>query len=275
MQIKSILIATDLSARSDRALQRGFLLAGELGARVRVVSIVDDSVPEGLTQDLAAKCRAHLEASAQSMAGEVPYDIQVEIGDPITRLVDLVNSAEVDLVVAGRHRDRGLLDGLRQTTVESVVARSLTPVLLVTDPVHGSYDRVLAPVAFSSACSRAVKTALSIAPHAAFRLFHLWMAPFEGLTGGQSSDFAREVQRETAAQAASWAEGFAATLPKVDLVHDGVGSGCHQEIKGFAPDLIAVGANTRSLSFTGLGSFTAELLRTPPTDLLIARGADA
>jgi nucleotide-binding universal stress UspA family protein len=165
-------------------LQRGFLLAGELGARVRVVSIVDDSVPEGLVTDLAQKCRAHLEASAQSLAGEVPYEILVEIGDPITRLVDIVNSAEVDLVVAGRHRDRGLLDGLRQTTVESVVAQSLTPVLLVTDPVHGSYGRVLAPVAFSSACRHAVRTALFIAPHAAFRLFHLWMAPFEGLTGG-------------------------------------------------------------------------------------------
>ncbi|MCB1348336.1 MAG: universal stress protein [Geminicoccaceae bacterium] len=274
MQIKSILIASDLSARSDRALQRGFLLAGDLGARVRVVSIVDDSVPESLTTDLAEKCRVHLEASAQSLAGDVSYEVLVETGDPITRLVDLVNSAEFDLVVAGRHRDRGFLDGLRPTTVESVVARSLTPVLLVTDPVHGSYNRVLAPVAFSSACRHAVKTALHIAPQAAFRLFHLWMAPFEGLTGGPSSDFAREVRRETAAQAAAWTEGLATSLPKVDLVHDGVGSGCHQEIRSFAPDLIAVGANTRSLSFTGLGSFTAELLRTPPTDLLIARGAD-
>ena len=275
MRIKSILIASDLSARSDRALQRGFLLASELGARVSVVSIVDDSDPEGLTTDLAGKCRAHLEASANSMAGDVTYEIRVETGDPIARLVDIVNSAEFDLVVVGRHRDRGFLDGLRQTTVESVVAQSLTPVLLVTDPVHASYGRVLAPVAFSAACRHAVTTALCIAPHAALRLFHLWMAPFEGLTGGQSSDFARTVQRETAEQAAAWAEGFSATLPKVDLVHDGVGSGCHQEITAFAPDLIAVGANTRSLSFTGLGSFTAELLRNPPTDLLIARGAES
>lgn len=274
MHIESILIASDLSARSDRALQRGFLLASTLRARVRVLSIIDDSVPDNLAADLVEKCRTHLEASARSLAGEVPYEILVETGDPITRLVEFVNDADVDLVVVGRHRDRGLMDGLRQTTVESVIARSLTPVLLVTDPVHGSYGRVLAPVAFSSACRHAVRTALGIAPEATFRLFHLWMAPFEGLAGGPSSNFARQVQRETAAHAAAWTDGFAATLPKVALVHDGLGSGCHQEITSFAPDLIAVGANTRRLSFTGLGSFTAELLRTPPTDLLIARGSE-
>lgn len=274
MHIKSILIASDLSARSDRALQRGFLLANELGARVTVVSVIDESIPENLAAELLERCRVHLEASANGLAGDVPFEVQVEIGDPIPRLIEAVNSADVDLVVAGRHRDRGILDGLRQTTVESVVAQSVTPVLLVTDPVHGGYGRVLSPVAFSAACHRAVRTAHCIAPDAAFRLFHLWMAPFQGLTGGRSSDFAREVQRETEAQAEAWAKGLPATLPKADLVHDGYGSGCQQEISAYKPDLIAVGANTRSLSFTGLGSFTAELLRTPPTDLLIARGAE-
>lgn len=274
MLIKSILIASDLSARSDRALQRGFLLAKELGARVRVLSVIDDSIPENLAAELLERCRVHLEASAKSLAGDVPFEVQVEIGDPIPRLIDAVNSADVDLVVAGRHRDRGILDGFRQTTVESVVEKSFTPVLLVTDPVHGGYGRVLSPVAFSAACHRAVRTAHCIAPDAAFRLFHLWMAPFQGLTGGRSSDFAREVQRETEAQAEAWAEGLPASLPKTELVHDGYGSGCQKEISAYKPDLIAVGANTRSLSFTGLGSFTAELLRTPPTDLLIARGAE-
>lgn len=274
MFIKSILVASDLSARSDRALQRGFLLARQLGARVTVVSIVDDSAPAPLARDLAANYRAHLEATAQSMAETVPYETRVETGDPIARLVEIVNTAGVDLVVVGRHRQRGVLDGLRKTTVESVVSQSLTPVLLATAPVHGAYARVLAPVAFSPACRQAVTAALGVAPGATYRIFHAWMAPFEGLTGGQTSDYARAVRRETAEQAGKWAEGFPATLPKVDLVHDGVGPSCDREIRSFTPDLIAIGATTRSLSFSGLGSFTAELVMAPPTDLLIARGAE-
>lgn len=274
MRIKSILVASDLSARSDRALQRGFLLAGQLDAKVIVVSIVDDTIPENLVADMTDKYRTHLEASAQRLAGNVPCEIRVETGDPITRLVDIVNSAEYDLAVVGRHRNRGFLDGLRRTTVESVVSQSLTPVLMVSDPVHAGYERVLAPVAFSTACRQAVTTALELAPEATFRLVHLWMAPFQGLTGGRSSDFARAVRRETAEQAAAWGKGLPASLPTVDLVHDVVASGCHKEVRNFTPDLISVGANTRSLSFTGLGSFTAELLRDPPTDLLIARGGE-
>ncbi|MDF1855948.1 universal stress protein [Pseudooceanicola sp.] len=274
MHIKSILIASDLSARSDRALQRGFLLAHELDAQVQVVSIIDDSVPESLALELVDKFRAHLEASAKSIAENLPYTIHIETGDPIARLVEFVNSAEVDLVVMGRHRARRVFDGLRKTTVESVVSQSLTPVLLVTDPVQHGYARVLAPVAFSAACRQAVTTALSVAPEATYRVFHAWMAPFEGLTGGKTSDYARAVQRETAEQSATWSAGLPTKLPKVDLVQNGVGTSCYNEIKTFAPDLIAVGATTRTLSFTGLGSFAAELLRDPPADLLIARGAE-
>lgn len=274
MPMKSILIASDLSARSDRALQRGFLLARQVGARVTVAAIIDDTLPGPLATDLAARCRAHLDASARSMGEDVPHDIHVEIGDPVPDLVALVNAADVDLAVFGRHRDRGVLDGLRQTTVESVVSQSLTPVLLVTDPAHGPYTRVLAPVSFSSACRQAVTTALRLAPDATLRTFHAWMAPYEGLTGGQTSDYARAVRRETEEQATAWSKGLPATLERVVLVHESVGPACEREIATFSPDLIAVGANTRSLSFTGLGSFTAGLLRAPPTDLVIARGAE-
>ncbi|MCB1347985.1 MAG: universal stress protein [Maritimibacter sp.] len=274
MPTKSILIASDLSARSDRALQRGFLLADQLDARVTVVSIVDDSLPESFAAEHVDKSRDHLEACVNSMAAGVACDIRVETGDPVARLVEIVNAAEFDLAVVGRHRPRGLFDGLRRTTVESVVAQSLTPVLMVCDPVHAGYERILAPVSFSASCRKAVTTALELAPEAAFRLVHLWVAPFQGLTGGQFSDFARTVQRETAEQAATWGKSLPASLPAVDLVHGGIAAGCHTEIQGFTPDLVAVGANTRTLSFTGLGSFTAELVRDPPTDLLIARGGE-
>ncbi len=274
MPMKSLLIASDLSERSDRAMQRGFLLAAEMGAKVTIISIIDDSAPEWLVAELTDKSRRHLEASAAALGQDVAYEIAVERGDPISRLIEVVNSDDCDLLIVGRHRSRGLFDGLRPTTVESVVSRSLKPVLLVVAPVHGAYGRVLVPVAFSQACHQSVRHALRLAPEATYQLFHAWMAPFEGLAGGRASDYARAVERETAAQAATWAAGLPKSLPKIDLVHESVASGLHREIRSFSPDLLAVGANTRSVSFTGLGSFTADLLRDPPTDLLIARGAE-
>lgn len=275
MPIKSLLIASDLSERSDRAIQRGFMLAAEMGARATVVSIVDDSLPEELIAELERRSRDLLHATASSLAGNVEFEIIVRRGDAISQLVEIVNSGGFDMAVVGIHRSRGVFDGLRPTTVESVVSQSLRPILLVAAPAHAAYGRVLAPVGFSPACQRAVEVSLCLAPKAAFRLFHAWMAPFEGLTGGASSDFARAVQRETAAQATAWSASLPASLAKVDLIHDSVAQGLSREMKSFAPDLLAVGANTRAVSFTGLGHFTADLVRDPPCDVLIARGSEA
>lgn len=183
--IKSLLIASDLSERSDRAIQRGFMLAAEMGARATVVSIVDDSLPEELIAELERRSRDLLHATASSLAGNVEFEIIVRRGDAISQLVEIVNSGGFDMAVVGIHRSRGVFDGLRPTTVESVVSQSLRPILLVAAPAHAAYGRVLAPVGFSPACQRAVEVSLCLAPKAAFRLFHAWMAPFEGLTGGR------------------------------------------------------------------------------------------
>lgn len=274
MSINSILIATDLSERSDRALQRGFRLAAELGAKVSVISVVDDTAPDWMVAEFEEKSRKLLEAAVSAIGTGVETEIIVKRGDPISQLIEIVNSGDCDLVVVGKHRARGLFDGLRPTTVESVVSRSLKPVLLVVEPAHGPYGRVLAPVSFSPACYQAVEKALCLAPEATFRMYHAWFAPFEGLTGGRVSNFARAVERETAAQAVSWAEKLPASLEKVVLLHESVGESLSREMRSFSPDLLAVGANTRGVSFTGLGSFTASIVRDPPTDILIARGAE-
>jgi len=273
MTIKSILIASDLSERSDRALQRGLRLAKEVEARVTVTSIIDDATPEAFAGDLVQRGQAHLEACVQALNMDVPCEITVERGDPLTRLVELASSDTFDLLVVGRHRSRGLFDGLSTTTVENVVARSRTPVLMVVAPAAEAYARVLAPVSFSAACHQAVTLSRDLAPDASFKIYHAWLAPFEGLTGGKGSSYARAVQHETEREAASWAVGLPAGLPDVELVQHSVGASLHGQVQAFSPDLIAIGATTRALSFAGLGSFSAELVRDPPADLFVARGA--
>ncbi|MGG7566790.1 universal stress protein [Rhodovulum sp. DZ06] len=271
--IASILIASDLSARSDRALQRGFRLARALGAKVSVVAAVDDDAPGPLSSEIAAKTRAHLSAAAAQLAGDVPHEVKVETGDPVSLLLAHVNAGGHDLAVFGRHRSRGALDGLRPSTVESVLSHARIPALIAAGPVHDGYARALAATGFSPACLRAATLARALAPGAELRVAHMWTAPFEGLSGGADSPMSRAVKAETEAQAAAWAAGAGEALPQVELSHGGLGAGLHGVIAAFKPDLLAIGAHTRSLSFTGLGGFAAELLRDPPCDLLITRGA--
>lgn len=273
MSINAIMIASDLSERSDRALRRGLSIAEAVGARVSLVSIVDESLPRDMAADLAAKSRDHLTATAKGDGNAVDVDIVIETGDPVTRLVEIANEGGFDLVVAGRHRKRPVFDALQQTTVERLVSRALKPVLLAVEAVHEPYAQVFAPVAFSPACHRAVSIARSIAPEAALRILHVWSAPFEGLTGGKDSGFSRSIENEVMHEAKSWAQHMGEGCPDVELLHGSLGAIIQSEIIKGAPDLIAVGAHTRSLSFTGLGSFTAEMLRDPPADLLVAGAA--
>ena len=51
--MKSIVVATDLSARADRAIERALLLAQLHNAKLYVVHIVDDALPEAIAQHQA------------------------------------------------------------------------------------------------------------------------------------------------------------------------------------------------------------------------------
>lgn len=273
MSAFSILIASDLSDRSERALKRGFGLARAVGAEVTLVSIVDDSLPDRIATEMERKSREHLEAAARDLGEGVPCTILIEQGDPLSRLIELVNAPETDLTVVGRHRRRGFLDGFRKTTVESVVSQSRKPVLMAVEPVTGPYARVLAPTAFSNACLGAVRAAHTIAPGAEMRIIHAWCAPFEGITGGEKTAYAREIERESREAAKLWSAPLPEGLPEVELIHGALGATIYAELRRSSPDLLALGASTRALSFTGLGSFVADIVRDPPTDLLISRGA--
>jgi len=49
--MKKFLMATDLSARSDRAVERAVALARELGAKLKIVHVVDEDLPASLADN--------------------------------------------------------------------------------------------------------------------------------------------------------------------------------------------------------------------------------
>ncbi len=58
--------------------------------------------------------------------------------------------------------------------------KSPCPVLVVKQPPHEAYKRVLVPVDFSFASLAAIQHARSLAPHAMIVLMHAFEVPFEG-----------------------------------------------------------------------------------------------
>lgn len=140
----SILIPTDGSSCSKHATQEALALAGQIGARVTFVYVLERELPAlllgpetlpyyaELVHDLEEAGHTALAEAARmaDQAGVTHQESLVE-GHPVDAILQL--SQEHDLVIMGSH-GRGALDQLLLGSVTAgVVHRSQKPVLVVRD----------------------------------------------------------------------------------------------------------------------------------------------
>jgi nucleotide-binding universal stress UspA family protein len=259
-------------------MRRALLLARALGARLDVVHVIDDDLPADLA---AEKRRVAEQALTRALAGPEAAGVETGIavleGHPAAVIAREAEARDALLVITGQHRARPFLDMLRETTVERMVRAIARPVLLVAAPAEAPYAKVLVPVAFSPACATAVRMARDIAPGATMHLFHAVHVPFAGLMDASGQrDVTRTVLADDATACDRWQSDhhLPADLAQPEIVAGGFGTLMADRVARLRPDLIALGAHTRSgLSLFTLGGTAAELLRDPPCDLLLARPA--
>lgn len=159
--LKSLMIATDLSSRSEKALQRAGALAKRFGCPWTVLCVVDEDQPAALVEQEATQVRLLLEArlvELTALGGSCPR-IRVEVGDPNQKIVNCALEEDVDLLVMGSHRKSVLRDIFVGTTVERVVRAGKLPVLMVNQPAVGEYRDLLLALDTSPASANAVRVA--------------------------------------------------------------------------------------------------------------------
>lgn len=159
--LKSLMIATDLSSRSEKALQRAGALAKRFGCPWTVLCVVDEDQPVALVEQEATQVRLLLEArlvELTALGGGCPR-IRVEVGDPNQKIVSCALEEDVDLLVMGSHRKSVLRDIFVGTTVERVVRAGKLPVLMVNQPAVGEYRDLLLALDTSPASANAVRVA--------------------------------------------------------------------------------------------------------------------
>ncbi|MEP2531247.1 universal stress protein [Shimia sp.] len=271
--MKTIVVATDLSPRSDRALHRALRLAAKLQAHAHVVSIVDDAMPEDMVTQLSESISERLTTYIGTLDASENTSVTVLSGDPVEMVNEYAIGEQADLLVLGVHRRRGFLDRLRESTSERIVAASMVPVLVVKDLADADYDTILAPISFSEACAAALRSAAVIAPEATMTAFHALHVPFAGLTGGShGTEMSRAVRRETEQKREAWLEAYQQPegYEPAEIITGSVTKTLTDKLTEVAPDLIVCGTHTRGLALHRLGSFAADLLRDPPADILMS-----
>lgn len=280
--MKSILIATDLSARSDRALDRAISLAREHGAALTVVHVVDDDLPytiaEAQTTAAEAAIRKHVDALTADAGPEVSIDVVCE--RPHIGILEASEKADADLIVLGAHREDKFADMFRGTTAERVMRAGAVPVLLVKDRVTGPYLRIMVAVDFSVSSRRAFEFSVGLAPAGRFHLVHAYDVPFKGfLYSRQTRD---EVNTQHEAQFRQMVESEMATFlasrdgpdPEIErIMEEGAARDViYRQVRRLEPDLLVMGTHGRTgVALAALGSVAEDQLRAPPCDVLAVK----
>lgn len=274
---ETYLVATDMSARSDRAVRRAFRLARQNGAGVIVAHIVDDAPPP----DVAAR---HLEASREALdrfVGRLDLhdraEIIVKFGDPTADIIELVRTRRPGLLIMGTHRPRPFLDALRETTAQRIVRMTNCPVLMVRDREDHDYEQVIAATDFSPAATAAIEQAAQLSPGARILPVHAFHVPYGGLmtaSQGGTDEIAASFRLEAQEADARWRD--TTTLPEscgaTSILSGSVMAALEQEIARIGATLVTAGAHGRVGAVRAiLGSVATDLMRMPPCDVLIAR----
>jgi nucleotide-binding universal stress UspA family protein len=280
--IRHIMLATDFSERSDRALRRATLIARRAGARVTLVHVVDDDQPRRVLDAAQQSALELLNEQVETLrdVDGIQGTARVALGTAFDGILQAAQAESPDLLVIGPHRRRLLRDMFLGTTAERTIRQSPCPVLMVNAPPIADYRHVLLSTDLSEGSRRALEIAfrLEIAPQAALSLVFVFDAPLLRLAmhytvpEDERAHYLRDERREAALKLAQ----FRATLSvgQIDCVLRYDKTTVANEIlcaaAELSADLIVIGTRGAS-GFTKLvlGSVAEEVLRRTTRDVLV------
>jgi nucleotide-binding universal stress UspA family protein len=279
--MERILVATDFSTRSDRALRRAAMIARQVNASLALLHVVDADRPERLIAVERAEALSVLAETAHTLrsADGIAAEPLVRVDDVHDGILSAAEQIGADLIVLGPHR-RGLRDVFIGTTVERVVRRSRFPLLVAVQPPSASYERTLLALDFDEASKSAGRAALAmgIFRHTHVIVMHAFDAPAEGMLR-RSMDTTGAIEDYVASERSAAVErlhglvrelGLPAHGQSVAAINGTPARSIFESARSEDADLIVLGTNQRK-GFERLliGSVTEDVIRDAHRDVLI------
>lgn len=280
--MQRILVATDFSTRSDRALRRGTLLAKQFGCDVALAHVVDDDQPVRMVEAERREATALLEDLAATVmaADGVRCSATVVAGEPFKQVTATADSVDADLIIMGPHRRQILRDIFTGTTVERTIREASMPIIMANSVPARGYDRVMIATDLSECSAKAFASAeaLGLLQNAQVTVFHAYGAPAEGLLfrSGMSAEQAKAYRVEEASKAERDLEThlrsakYSPAESRIELIETSAAEGVRRGAQMCKADLLVIGTRGMSgvKSFV-IGSVAHELLRSSEIDVLV------
>jgi nucleotide-binding universal stress UspA family protein len=279
-----LLLATDLSACCDRALDRAAQLAGEWHAELIALNVLDEAAsPDQALAWVTGKDGGYaLGIARQQLARDLSgLNIQATVriersSDAAAAIRDAAVSTGCALVVTGVSSSELFGRCPLGSTVERLARTLMQPLLVVRQRAHGPYQRIVVATDFSDASRYALLAAVRLFPGREVITYHAHEMAMAGLSNNLESGRLSRM-RQAIAQS-DYADFMAATeLPAEAVVrpvieHGALESTLTRYVRSHGIDLVVMGARGRSAVMTVLlGSSAAKLLGWLPCDALVVR----
>jgi nucleotide-binding universal stress UspA family protein len=279
--MQTILVATDLSPRSDRAVRRALLLARASGASLSLVHVVDDDQPRAVIEAECAAAERILADQARSLQeiDGVECAHHITTGDAFAGILQVVREGGYPLLVLGPHRRQLLRDVFVGTTAERVIRACSAPVLMANAVPAAPYRHALAAVDFSDSAMHALDVVSRIAAlsKVPITIGHAFDAPETGLMKRAAvaaadidlhvGEVKRDVTAELHARLAKTPVEPAQIITR--LAQASTAAAIQAMAREVGADLVIVGTRGRTgLAKALLGSVAEAVLRNAECDVL-------
>ena len=281
-RLSHILLATDLTDRSELALERATQLCRTGCAdKLTLLHVVAIGLPPMLSAQQLSAAETFLAgkiAQLPSLGVQTPASAIVRTGYPFSTIIGEAIKVKADLILVGSPAKSPYAHTVVGTTAERVIRFGECPVLLVNQPSRGPYGRVLAAFDGSDGAVRSLAAALTIAPDAEFRIVHAWWPPPASLAEGDearrsidaNNDRLRALLSAMVEQTTAAARATPARM-SIDMVENNPYVVLSNELRW--PDLLVMGTHSkgRLASTTSIGRLALHLLNESGRDVLMSR----
>lgn len=271
-----VVVATDLSARGDRAIDRAMRLRAQLGADLCVVhatNLAPDDPPDLESLDRQMRAATGLVPDGGSISFVYPS------GSPPKAIAKACETCSGNILVLGPARYNALGDFFLGTAVDYILRNTTRPVLVVKNRANADYREIIAGTDFSPGSANAILTAARMFPDAKVHIVNAWHVPFQAFN--KDAYVADEVEREHRRRMDEFLKGLASREERLayatsELVRGSVIDALRKGLEPNSGALVVLGSHGESgFKQATIGSVTSDLLRYLDTDTLVVNAAEA
>ena len=269
-----LLCATDLTARSERAMQRVGLLARQMNAKVFFVHAVDDSASGRVVRMKVNRAYARLVSESERAMKHAPHDATaaVRLGKPLEVVIAAAREYKPDLIVMATPKHRRL-DALIGTTAERIIRSTGHSVLVVGSTAARTYERVVLATDLTSKSEHVTRTIVDMGmlknAHAWF--VHAFDLPYHHVAAVGAFNARRGIANDTRRDVLKTLGDAGADLGRVHVLTDQARplGAIERAMERVQPDLLVIGVSRWfALKRILIGSVADQVFRGVNCDIL-------